>query len=168
MSFLDFKAKNLPADLASGGVSGLIAIPDAIASAVLAGVNPTYAFNALMTAFGLPRNTDDEADARRRAIQTATLQAIEVPLRVMEVSLASMEVTAAMAATGNPASVSDAGVAALCARSAVLGAYLNVRINAVDLDDRAAATEYLRAGLEIQESAMIREQEILDLVEERL
>jgi len=128
----------------------------------------TDAFNALMTAFGLPRNTDDEADARRRAIQTATLQAIEVPLRVMEVSLASMEVTAAMAATGNPASVSDAGVAALCARSAVLGAYLNVRINAADLDDRAAATEYLRAGLEIQERAIIREREILDLVEERL
>jgi glutamate formiminotransferase/formiminotetrahydrofolate cyclodeaminase len=128
----------------------------------------TDSFNALMAAYGLPRSTNEERDARTLAIQAATRRAIEVPLRVMEVSLASMEVIAGMAEIGNPASVSDAGVGALCARSAAMGAYLNVRINAADLSDEAAAAEYLRRGLEIQDQAVTREREILDLVEERL
>ncbi len=128
----------------------------------------TEAFNTLMAAYGLPQSTDEANAARRRAIQAATRQAIEVPLRVMEVGLASMEVISAMAEIGNPASVSDAGVGALCARSAVMGAYLNVRINAADLTDVAASSEYLRRGLEIQDQAIRRERDILETVEELL
>jgi glutamate formiminotransferase/formiminotetrahydrofolate cyclodeaminase len=128
----------------------------------------TDAFNAIMAAFSLPKGSDAEATRRAAAIEGATRQAIEIPLRVMEVSLDSMDVIHAMAEEGNPASASDAGVGALCARSAVMGAYLNVRINAVSLSDSAAAAEYLREGLEIQDLAVKREEEILAIVDRHL
>lgn len=128
----------------------------------------TEAFRAIMAAHGLPGETDAEQAYREQAIQAATQQAIEIPLRVMEVSLQSMEVIAAMAATGLPASASDAGVGALCARSAVMGAYLNVKTNAQTLTDRAAADDYLRRGLELQQEANKREVDILATVEGRL
>ena len=128
----------------------------------------TDAFNAIMGAFGLPKASDAEKAARQEAIQAATRQAIEVPLSVMEKSLEAMDVIAAMAKDGNPASVSDAGVGALCARSAVMGAYLNVRINAKDLADDAVRGDYLRRGQDIQDRAIAREGEILALVDERL
>ncbi len=128
----------------------------------------TDAFNGIMAAFGLPRGTDEEKAARTAAIQAATVQAIDVPLRVMEVSLASMDVIAAMAETGNPASVSDAGVGALCARSAVMGAYLNVQINVGDLEDEAAAKDYLERGAAIQQRAIAHEAEILAVVTEKM
>jgi glutamate formiminotransferase/formiminotetrahydrofolate cyclodeaminase len=86
----------------------------------------------------------------------------------MEVSLASMEVIEAMARIGNPASASDAGVGALCARSAVMGAYLNVRINVPALTDEDAAAAYLESGREIQDTAISREATILALVDEHL
>ena len=94
--------------------------------------------------------------------------AIEVPLRVMEVACESMEVIAAMASDGNPASVSDAGVGALCARSAVMGAYLNVRINTSDLTDKEVVADYLARGKELQDRAQAREAEILAVVEGKL
>jgi glutamate formiminotransferase/formiminotetrahydrofolate cyclodeaminase len=128
----------------------------------------TDAFNAIMTAFGLPKGSDTQKQQRTDAIEAATRQAIEVPLRVMEVSLASMEVIHTMAEIGNPASASDAGVGALCARSAVMGAYLNVRINAQSLSDSGDATEYLRRGLEIQGRAQESEAAILAAVERHL
>ncbi len=128
----------------------------------------TAAFNAVMAAFGLPKGTDAEKYERQRAIQEATQRAIEAPLRVMEVSLASMQEIKAMAEIGNPNSVSDAGVAALCARTAVLGAYLNVRINASGLEDKQAAVSMLKRGETIRDAALREETEILDLVYKRL
>lgn len=124
----------------------------------------TNAFNAIMAAFGLPKASDAEKAARKAAIQDATRQAIETPLAVMEESLASMEVIGAMARTGMEASISDAGVAALCARTAVLGAHLNVRINAKSLDDKAAAEGYLKRAAEIEAKAVAAEGEILKIV----
>ena len=128
----------------------------------------TDAFNGIMTAFGLPEGTENEVSARNDAIQAATREAIEVPLRVMEVAFESMDVIEAMAEIGNPASVSDAGVGALCARSAVVGAYLNVQINARDLVDHAAAAGYLERGASIQDRAVQREARILELVRSKL
>jgi glutamate formiminotransferase/formiminotetrahydrofolate cyclodeaminase len=128
----------------------------------------TDAFNEIMAAFGMPKGSDAEVLARDEAIQVATRQAIEIPLRVMEVSLASMDVIAAMAEIGNPASASDAGVGALCARSAVLGAYLNVRINVPGLTDKAAAAAYLEHGRHLQEQAIAAEAAILGTVDSHL
>jgi len=122
----------------------------------------TDAFNDIMAAFSLPKGSEAEKTARDEAIQAATRQAIDIPLRVMEVSLASMDVIAAMAEIGNPASASDAGVGALCARSAVMGAYINVRINVPDLTDKEAGAAYLERGLKIQDEAIVREAAILD------
>src|ERR1700754_2467073 len=102
-----------------------------------------------MTAFGLPKSTDEEKATRSRAIQEATKIAIEIPFKVMEAAYGSMEVIRAMADTGNPNSVSDAGVGALCARSAVLGAFMNVRINAGSYDDKIFVKEILARGNEI-------------------
>ncbi|NNJ46968.1 MAG: cyclodeaminase/cyclohydrolase family protein, partial [Acidimicrobiia bacterium] len=93
---------------------------------------------------------------------------IEIPLRVMEVSLASMDVIGAMAEIGLPASTSDAGVGALCARTAVMGAYLNVMTNVRSLTDEAAAADYLTRGREMQDAATARETEILAAVQQRI
>jgi glutamate formiminotransferase/formiminotetrahydrofolate cyclodeaminase len=128
----------------------------------------TEAFNAIMAALGMPRESDEEALARMEAIQAATRRAIEVPLAVMEASLASMEVIGAMAEAGIPASVSDAGVGAMCARTAALGAFLNVRINAQSLRDEAEAADYIERGRRLQEQAIAREEEILAQVEQRI
>ena len=124
----------------------------------------TAAFNRVMDAFGLPKGTDAEKAERTRAIQAATKGAVEVPLRVMEITLASMEVIKAMAENGNPASVSDAGVGALCARSAVMGAYLNVKINCANLEDKAFVAEIVAKGAEIERQAQAKEKEILEIV----
>jgi glutamate formiminotransferase len=128
----------------------------------------TRAFNRVMDAFGLPRASDDEKAARTRAIQQATHQAALVPLEVMRVSLASMDVIKAMAEIGNPSSVSDAGVGALCARSAVMGAHLNVKINCAALKDAAAVTELKARAAEIEARALDREREILEIVHGRI
>lgn len=128
----------------------------------------TAAFNRVMAAFGLPKSTDEEMAARRQAIQDATKGAIEVPFRIMEVALDSMNVMKAMADTGLQASVSDAGVGALCARAAVRGAYLNVQINVGDLEDRAFAEDVLARGVTILEQVEAREREILVVVQEKL
>jgi glutamate formiminotransferase/formiminotetrahydrofolate cyclodeaminase len=117
-----------------------------------------------MAAFGLPKSTPAEAAERRAAIQAATRQAIDVPLKVMQTALASMEVIQAMAEIGNPNSVSDAGVGALCARTAVLGAFLNVKTNAVGLDDKAFVAQVLAQGREIEQRAMQKEAEVLAIV----
>ncbi|MFO7700872.1 MAG: cyclodeaminase/cyclohydrolase family protein, partial [Acidimicrobiia bacterium] len=128
----------------------------------------TEAFNRVMAAIGMPKGSDSDIAARKAAIQAATLGATEVPLRIMEVSLEAMDVIHAMAAIGNPASVSDAGVAALCARTAVSGAFLNVRINAQGLTDSVAAADCLERGRDLQGKAIEREADILGVVEDRL
>jgi glutamate formiminotransferase/formiminotetrahydrofolate cyclodeaminase len=128
----------------------------------------TNAFNGIMNAFSLPKTTDAEKAARTAAIQDATRYATEVPFRVMEASLASMEVIRAMAEIGNPNSVSDAGVGALAARSAVMGAYLNVKINAAGLTDKTFAGDIIAKGKAIQEKAQQLETEILSVVNQKI
>jgi len=125
----------------------------------------TAAFNAIMAAFGLPKNSDAEKSARTAAIQEATKQAILIPLKVMEAAHASMAVIKAMAEVGNPNSVSDAGVGALCARTAVLGAHLNVRINASGLHDKDFLADVLAKAKKLEDEAVALEREILKVVE---
>jgi glutamate formiminotransferase/formiminotetrahydrofolate cyclodeaminase len=124
----------------------------------------TAAFDKVMTAFGLPKTTEEEKASRSVAIQEATRYATEVPFRTMERSFESFEVIRAMAEHGNPNSVSDAGVGALCARSAVIGANLNVKINAASLKDRKFADEILAKAAEIERKAIELETEILAIV----
>jgi glutamate formiminotransferase / formiminotetrahydrofolate cyclodeaminase len=128
----------------------------------------TRAFNRIMDAFGLPKSTDEEKAARTAAIQAATLYATQVPLRVMEVAAAGFELVHNMAANGNPNSVSDAGVGALALRSAVMGAYLNVKINASGLSDKTTATELIARGKAIQDKAMADEAAVLAVVNEKI
>ncbi|HNW53127.1 MAG TPA: cyclodeaminase/cyclohydrolase family protein, partial [Bacteroidales bacterium] len=128
----------------------------------------TRAFNLIMDAFGLPKANDDEKAARTAAIQQATRFAIEVPFRVMKRSFECMTIIKAMAETGNPNSVSDAGVGALAARSAVMGAFLNVKINASGLHDKAFVDEVLSEGRQIQDRTMALESEILQIVNSKI
>jgi glutamate formiminotransferase/formiminotetrahydrofolate cyclodeaminase len=128
----------------------------------------TDAFNAILEAHRLPEGSEEEKVDRDVAVQAATRGAIEVPLRVMEVALESLETIRAMAQIGQETSVSDAGVAALCARSAVMGAYLNVRINVKDLEDPEAVADYLDRGAAIQKRAEDQEREILAIVNGKL
>ncbi|QQS32829.1 MAG: glutamate formimidoyltransferase [Acidobacteriota bacterium] len=128
----------------------------------------TNSFNRVMDAFGLPKGTDEEKAARTAAIQDATKYATEVPFRTMQRSFDSFEVIKAMAEQGNPNSASDAGVGALCARSAVMGAYLNVKINAAELKDREFAEDLLARGAEIERQSIEREAEILAIVNAKI
>jgi len=121
----------------------------------------TRAFNMIMEALDLPKKTEEEKAIRAQAIEHASLYAIEVPFKVMQISLATMEVIQAMAETGNPNSVSDAGVGALCARLAVMGAYLNVKINAAGIADKEKVATYLTLGNEIEQKSIEKETEIL-------
>lgn len=128
----------------------------------------TEAFNAIMAAFALPKTSDDEKMERSRAIQAATRRAIEVPLRVMEVSLSAMNVVKAMASEGNPNSVTDAGVGALASRSAVMGAHLNVKVNCGSIKDADFKADVLSRAAAIEEKAVAMEAEILQIVSEKL
>ena len=128
----------------------------------------TAAFNAIMDAFGLPKNTDEEKKNRSAAIQAATKHAIEVPFEVMESAYSSLEVLQAMATIGNPNSLSDAGVGALCARTAVYGAYLNVRINASGLADKTYSNEIILRAKGILEKTINKESEILLKIEGKI
>lgn len=128
----------------------------------------TAAFNAIMDAFGLPKNTDQEKKQRSAAIQAATKHAIEVPFEVMQTAFQSLEVIQAMATIGNPNSLSDAGVGALCARAAVYGAYLNVRINSGELADKIYVEEILTKATNLLQKTLAKETEILNLIESRI
>jgi glutamate formiminotransferase/formiminotetrahydrofolate cyclodeaminase len=121
----------------------------------------TAAFSAIMAAFALPKGTAAEKAARTAAVQAATRRAIEVPFRVMQVSAETLPLAVAMAEKGNPNSVSDAAVGALCARAAVQGAYLNVRINVKGFADREFAERVLREGAEIERRALALEAQAL-------
>ncbi len=128
----------------------------------------TAAFDKIMAAFGLPKGNDEEKAAREQAIEAATLYASQVPLRTMKASFKVFEVARAMATEGNPNSVSDAGVGALAARSAVLGACLNVKINAVGLADKVKAEELIAEAEEIATKAVKEETEILEIVNSKI
>lgn len=124
----------------------------------------TEAFNRIMAVFSMPKSTPEELKARAEALEAATLYATEVPLRTMKTALETFDVVEAMAQYGNPNSVTDAGVGALAARAAVLGAQLNVRINAAGLKDRAAADSLTAQADRIARKACEREADILKMV----
>ena len=128
----------------------------------------TEAFNRIMAALGLPKGSDEEKAARDAALEAATLYATQVPLRTMQVAVKTMPLLEAMAEKGNPASVSDAGVGALAARSAVLGAQLNVRINAAGLKDREAADRLTDEAAAIAATAVEAEGRILEIVNSKI
>ncbi len=128
----------------------------------------TQAFNRIMNAFGLPKKTDEEKALRSQAIQDATLYATQVPLQTMKASFEAFDICRAMAATGNPNSVSDAGVGALAIRAAVRGACLNVKINAASLKDRTVADPLVAEAERLAQQADTVEQEIMKIVESKI
>ena len=128
----------------------------------------TAAFNCIMAVFAMPKSTDEEKAARSAALQEATLYATEVPLRTMKAASRVFEIVRAMASEGNPNSVSDAGVGALAARSAVLGACLNVKINAAGLKDRVRADALVAEADALAAEARRLEAEVLNIVERKI
>ena len=124
----------------------------------------TKSFNKIIEAIRLPKSNADEKEARSTAIQDATKYATEVPLKVMEVTDSTFDILKKMAVIGNPNSASDAGVGALCARAAVHGAYLNVKINAKDINDKKFVTRVLKKANSLAKQADKKEAEILKLV----
>ncbi|HRW97578.1 MAG TPA: glutamate formimidoyltransferase [Bacteroidales bacterium] len=128
----------------------------------------TRAFNRIMDAFGLPKGTEEEKKARTQAIQEASKYAMEIPLRVMKKSFESLEIIKAMALIGNPNSVSDAGVGALCALTAVRGAFLNVKINASGIQDHDFINKIISEAAEIETKAAIIGQEIDEIVNKKI
>jgi glutamate formiminotransferase/formiminotetrahydrofolate cyclodeaminase len=140
-------------------------IKDALLKAV---DEDTAAFNKIMKAFELPKGTEAEKAARKQAVQDATKYAIEVPFKVMGLCLEAMEVAKAMADTGNPNSVTDAGVGALSARTGVRGAFLNVKINASGFADKAFVDEILAKGNAIEAKALALEEEVMAMVNSKI
>ena len=128
----------------------------------------TEAFNRIMAVFAMPKTTAEEKAARSAALQSATLYATEVPLKTMKAAYECFEIVKAMAEIGNPNSVSDAGVGALAARSAVLGAELNVKINAAGLKDSQRAERLISEASEIARKAIAQEAEILQIVNQKI
>jgi glutamate formiminotransferase/formiminotetrahydrofolate cyclodeaminase len=124
----------------------------------------TKAFNRIMEAYGLPKETEADRAARKTAVQEATRGAIEIPLRVMKKSFESFEIIKAMVLAGNPGSVTDAGVGALCACTAVRGAFLNVKVNAKELEDKEYVRKVLEEGSAIEASAIKMEKEIMEIL----
>lgn len=128
----------------------------------------TDAFNRIMDVFAMPKGTPEEKAARAAAMEAATLYATQVPLRTMQTSFRVFELVRAMAVEGNPNSVSDAGVGALAVRSAIMGAGLNVKINAGGLKDRAAADRLVGEANAIIAEAVKVETEVLKIVESKI
>ena len=124
----------------------------------------TRAFNKIMDAFGLPKGSENAKKARLQAIEDASKYAMEIPFKVMKKAYESMEIMKAMAEVGNPNSVSDAGVGALCARAAVRGAYMNVCINASGVEDKIFVEKLMKEGAEIENLAETTEQQIIAIV----
>lgn len=128
----------------------------------------TNAFNQIIASFRLPKGTAEEKAARSKAIQDATQYAIETPLRTMEVAFDVFELAEAMVKEGNPNSVTDAGVGALCARAAIHGAWMNVKINVGSLKDKALVAEFLQKAKNIADKTDEMEIKIRELVEGKM
>lgn len=128
----------------------------------------TAAFNRIMAVFSMPKKTDAEKKARAEALEAATLYATQVPLKTMKKAYEVFDVVENMAADGNPASVTDAGVGALAARAAVRGAGLNVRINAAGLKDRVQAESLIAEAADLERLAEERESSILKIVHSKM
>lgn len=128
----------------------------------------TRSFNLIMDAFAMPKSNAEEKEKRRVAIQDATRYAIEIPFRVMQKSFESLEIIREMVEKGNPNSVTDAAVGALCVRTAVMGAFMNVKINSAGLDDKDFVKKTIKQGQEIVDEMMKQEAEILKITEEKI
>lgn len=124
----------------------------------------TNAYNVILASFGLPKGTEAEIAARKAAIEAATIYAIKVPFRTMELAFQSFAIARDMAEKGNPNCASDAGVGALCARTAVKGAYLNVITNSKDLKDNSEVAGIVARAEEIDRQSDALEQEIWGIV----
>jgi glutamate formiminotransferase/formiminotetrahydrofolate cyclodeaminase len=123
----------------------------------------TRAYDRIIACFGMPKGTDEEKAARKAAITEATKGAINTPLRTMQVCVESMALMKAMAEKGLPASVSDAGVGALCARTGAIGGYLNVRINCAGMEDEAFKADVLKQAEALKAKAEALEAEVMAL-----
>ena len=128
----------------------------------------TNAFNKIIDGFRMPKGNAEEIAARKEAIETATKYATEIPFQVMETAHSSMEVMQAMIKEGLQSSLSDAAVGVLCARTAVIGAYFNVRINAKDIKDRAFADEILTRAENIYQATLKIEQETINYIDTKM
>lgn len=128
----------------------------------------TRAYNRVIVAMGMPKTTPEERAARQAAMEAANLGALEVPWQVMKTAAETFDLLHAMAKDGNPASASDAGVGALCARAAVRGAWLNVRTNAKSIKNQDSIAAIMKEGPAIEQAAEQREKTILALVDERM
>jgi len=128
----------------------------------------TKSFNKIMEAMRLPKESKAEQKIRKKAMDAATKYAILIPFKVMETSLQSMDIIQQMAEIGNPNSITDAGVGALCARTAIIGAFLNVKINCKDFDDTEFVTDVLAKGDAVMTKAIAKETEILKITNEKI
>ena len=128
----------------------------------------TNAFNKIIDGFRMPKSNEEEITLRKEAIENATKYATEIPFKVMETAYNSMEVMTAMAKDGLQNSLSDAGVGALCARTAVVGAYFNVRINAKDIKDKVFAENILSKAKEIFDKTNMLEKEMIELIDTKI
>ena len=128
----------------------------------------TDAFNLVMAALALPKGTAEEKAARSAALESANRGATEIPYQVMRTAFATFPLIKAMASQGNPASASDAGVGALCARSAVLGAWLNVRTNVAGLKDKTAVQALVNDGARMAAEVVTLEAEIRQIAEAKI
>ena len=128
----------------------------------------TNAFNKIIDGFRMPKDTNEEKQARALAIENATIYATEIPFKVMETAFQSMEVMQAMLKDGLQNSLSDAGVGVLCARTAVIGAYFNVRINAKDIKDRAFAASILAKAAIIYEQTIAIENDTIAFIDSKI
>lgn len=128
----------------------------------------TAAFNKIMDALGLPKSTQAEKTVRTQALEAATRTAIEVPFRVMKVCTGAFELILQMVEKGNPNSASDAGVGALCVKTAIAGAFLNVQTNCTGLKDKVFRDSVLKEAEDIYRSACEQEEAILNLARSRM
>ena len=128
----------------------------------------TNAFNKVMDAFKLPKENPAEIETRKAAIEEANKYAMQVPFKTMEISFQTFPLIEEMIKNGNPNSITDVGVAALSARSAVYGAYLNVKINASGIKDKAFVEAYMSKADALLEKTLKKETELLALVSEKL
>ena len=128
----------------------------------------TNAFNNIMNAFRLSQDTEKDKEKRKKAIQEATKHAILTPFQVMETAFISMEVMKEMVNIGNPNSVTDAAVGALCARTAVIGAFLNVKINCGDCEDKQFVEDILKKAQKIVDDASALEQKIIEITNSKI
>lgn len=128
----------------------------------------TNAFNKIIDGFRMPKSTTEEKEARKQAVENATKYATEIPFQVMETACSSMEVMQAMLKDGLQSSLSDTGVGVLCAKTAVTGAYFNVRINAKDIKDRAFAEDILNRAKIIYNQAIAIEKEVMVFIDEKM